>query len=393
MKYTLILSIFCVLLLSACQQTQGLPNIALYPTEDLYLDDVYIKNSDFSVESENEIFALDNEMKAMVKKKLSPIKNTRKKTIKLLEHIFSTENIDLLYENGANVTAREAYHQHTANCMSLTIMAYSLAKEAQLDIYFQEIDIPEYWVRNGKYNMLTGHVNLLVKQKLIPGKTFIFDQSEMEVDFDPFATKSRFPRKIINKNRVIAMYYNNKGAQALINEEYSNAYQYFKAATKKDSTFSTAWGNLGVLYRIDNRDELAKKTYSHALALNDENLTVMGNLAIIYNREKNITLANQIEKVLQKKRNKNPYYHALLGDEAYYKGSLEQALSHYKKAIKMDEKVHEFHFGIAKVYYELAQNDLAKRHLKKAILLNNTRLVENQYIAKLNFLNQLDKDH
>ncbi len=64
------------------------------------------------------------------------------------------------------MTAAQAYHSKSANCMSLTIMAYAMATHAGMNVAFQEVDIPEYWVRNGKYSLLTGHVNLLVKSNV-----------------------------------------------------------------------------------------------------------------------------------------------------------------------------------------------------------------------------------
>lgn len=392
MKHLLLFSTL-LLYLTACQQVQTPVGVNFPATNALYLDQYFISTQMFVIESEADIFALDDEMKAMVKQKLLSVKDSREKTIRLLEHIFNIENIGLNYNSGANITAREAYHQHTANCMSLTIMAYALAKEANLDIYFQEVLIPEYWVRNGKYNMLTGHINLLVKQNSVPGKSVVYGRTDLEVDFDPFTTKSTFPRNIISKSRVIAMYYNNKGAQALVNADYQKAYRYLTASTKKDNSFSIAWGNLGVLYKIINEDEFAKKAYQHALILNQNNATVMGNLAILLTAQGELDAAQVLEETLQKRRYKNPYYHALLADEAFYKENYTQALSHYKKAIKMNSNVHEFHFGIAKTYYKLDRLFAAQKHMRKALKLNKTRMIESQYLAKLNFLKQLGKMH
>jgi Flp pilus assembly protein TadD len=183
------------------------------------------------------------------------------------------------------------------------------------------------------------------------------------------------------------MFYNNKGGQALVNENYIIAYQYFKAATQADKFFSSAWGNLAVLYKQTNHDHIAEATYRHAILLEQDNYTALTNLAILLRKNQAIVEADTIDKKIQAKRNKNPYYHAVLADEAYYKHSYSQALLHYKKAIKLNNKIHELYFGLAKVYYQLNKISAAKKAMKIALRLNKVKSTESQYIAKLNFLN------
>ena len=60
---------------------------------------------------------------------------------------------------------------------------------------------------------------------------------------------------------------------------------------------------------------------------------------------------------------------------------------HYKKAIKLNNKIHELYFGLAKVYYQMNRMPAAKQAIKQALRLNKTKHTERLYIAKLNFLN------
>lgn len=383
--------IWCLILslplLFSCQSSSEHQDYSQVNVNSLYLDQKFTKPTLFEVESGQEIFMLDEEMIALVNTKLKSSYSPTKKAKLLLDHIFSQDNIALSYTSNANVTAREAFHSQTANCMSLTIMAYALAKEAGLNIDFQQVNIPEYWVRNGRYNLLTGHINLLIKAKDNFDKTTIYGSNILQIDFDPYVLKESFSKKVINKNTVLAMFYNNKGGQALVNENYIIAYQYFKAATKADPLFSSAWGNLAVLYKLTHHDQIAESTYRHAILLEKDNYTALANLAILLRKQQEIAEAEAIEHRLQTKRNKNPYYHAVLADEAYYKHNYSQALLHYKKAIKLNNKIHEMYFGLAKVYYQMNKMTAAKKAMKMALRLNKVRLTESLYIAKLNFLN------
>jgi len=383
--------IWCLLLslplLFSCQSISEHLDYSQVKVNSLYIDQKFTKPVLFEVESEQEIFMLDEEMIALVDTKLKSSYSPKKKAKILLDHIFSQDNIALSYTSNANITAREAFHSQTANCMSLTIMAYALAKEAGLNVDFQQVNIPEYWVRNGQYNLLTGHINLLIKTKNNIDRTTIYGSNTLQIDFDPYVLKESFSKKVINKNTVLAMFYNNKGGQALVNENYIIAYQYFKAATKADRLFSSAWGNLAVLYKLTHHDQIAESTYRHAILLKQDNYTALANLAILLRKKEAIEEAKKIEHKLQTKRNKNPYYHAVLADEAYYKHNYPQALLHYKKAIKLNNKIHELYFGLAKVYYQLNKISAAKKAIKMALRLNKVKLTESQYIAKLNFLN------
>lgn len=383
--------IWCLLLslplLFSCQSISEHLDYSQVKVNSLYIDQQFTKPDLFEIESEQEIFMLDEEMIVLVDTKLKSSYSPKKKAKILLDHIFSQDNIALSYTSNANVTAREAFHSQTANCMSLTIMAYALAKEAGLNVDFQQVNVPEYWVRNGQYNLLTGHINLLIKTKNNIDRTTIYGSNTLQIDFDPYVLKESFSKKVINKNTVLAMFYNNKGGQALVNENYIIAYQYFKAATKADRLFSSAWGNLAVLYKLTDHDQIAEATYRHAILLEKNNYTALTNLAILLRKNQAIAEADTIEKKIQAKRNKNPYYHAVLADEAYYKHNYPQALLHYKKAIKLNNKIHELYFGLAKVYYQLNKISAAKKAMKMALRLNRVKSTESQYIAKLNFLN------
>lgn len=357
-----------------------------------YLDEQFVGPASFTVETEEEIFKLDDEMISMVENVVNKGKNAQAKAKRLLKQIFSEEQISMSYASNANLTARETFHSQRANCMSLTIMAYALAKKAELNVEFQQVDVPEYWIRNGQYNLLTGHVNLLIDPNSDSRNHIVYASDKIQIDFDPYAVKPSFPRKIIPKKTVLAMYYNNKGGQALVKGNYNIAYQYFKAATKSDNSFSSAWGNLAVLYRLTHNDREAEKTYRYAVALDHDNLTSLTNLAILLRSQNKNTEADKIDNSVLSKRITNPYYHAVLADEAYYRKDYQEALKHYRKALRINNKLHEIYFGLAKVFYQMDKLYDAERAMRKALSLNEAKTTEHQYIAKLNFL-QAERIH
>jgi tetratricopeptide (TPR) repeat protein len=356
--------------------------------QQLYMDEAFPLFNNVYIESQEEIFALDDEMRAMVNYVLKGVKDQEEKAKLLLTYIFSSNHIAMSYESHANVTAIDAFHGRKANCMSLTIMAYALGKEAGMSLKFQDIDVPEYWVRNGSYQMVMGHVNLLVVKRPVNTLQFEFSREILQIDFDPNAIRQSFKRKVVGKESVTAMFYNNKAAQAMIDKDFNTAYAYLRAATQIAPEFSSAWGNLGILYKMKGFNDLAVNTYKHTLRLSPNDLTALENLSLLFVKLGETAEATQIQRSLHEKRISNPYYHALLADEADYKGKPEKAIKHLKKAIKLQGKLHEFYYDLAKLYYKTEQINLAQSAMKKALKLNKNHSTEVKYNQKLNFLNQ-----
>jgi len=395
MKSWFYVSLLFIPLLFACQNKQDYPisDSLSISNDHLYLDHQFSSENTFAIESMHEVFKLDEEMRAMVQEKLVNNLTASQKARVLLEHLFNEENISLSYEGNANVTATEAYHSKTANCMSLTIMAYALAEEAGMNVSFQEVEVPEYWVRNGQYSLLTGHVNLIVKESDLVNRRIIWGERATQIDFDPFVAKKHFPSHVIKKHTLLAMFYNNKGAEALVNNDFYTAYQYIKSATHTDPQFASAWGNLGILYKLSGHYDMAEKAYRHAVSLKHNNLTSLGNLALLLNKQGRVDEAKPIDDFIHKLRVKNPYYHALLANEAFYNKSYQKSLRHYKKAISLDDEQHEFYFGLAKAYYMQNRLKLAKRAMTKAVALTKAKDTQQQYVAKLNFLKDYETTH
>lgn len=377
--------------LSACQSTLQHTYFDNEQLPPIYIDNEFSGFEDVLVETDEQIFAIEDNIKNVVKNKLAPIRDTREKATALLRHIFSKDKDSFSYQSGANVIASEAYRSKEANCLSLTIMAYTLANESGLNVEFQSVKVPEYWVRNGHLNMLTGHVNLRVVDHQRSGFEMLLEREMIEIDFDPFVAKKIFPKKTIEKNTVIAMFYNNKGANAMVKGDFITAYAYLKSATLVDPDFSAAWGNLSILYRFKGFNTHAVNGYRYAISIDSNNLTAVSNLSLILHKQGEIEEAEKLDLLLIKHRANNPYYYALLGDERYFQGNYNEAISHYRKAIKLDANSHEFYFGLAKVFYKLNQYNKAKRYIKKAIAKNKRPSTENQYLAKLHMLNKINK--
>lgn len=379
MNTRLVLIWLLCFLLSACQSTDE-QNLASPPT--LLNDNLFPSYRLFPVESIDEIFYLGEDAQFFAEKAVHN-KSTLQKNVKgLVKAIFDHSDYGMLYRNSANTTADTTFNNRAANCLSLSIMTYALAEHVGLVATFYEVDIPEYWTRREGYSLLNGHINMRVSMPEVNHVTSI-GGSWADVDFDPQMLRNYFPRKPVSKNKIVSMYYNNKGADALVANSYTRAYSYFRAAATLTPELQQSWVNLGVLYRMVDAYEQAEMTYKHALSLDNENLTAWENLSILYTHQDRGEEAMQITQMVEAKRKNNPFYHYILGEQAFESGNIMAAIQHYRKGLKLDNARHEILFGMAKAYHELGDVSEAQRFLERAVKHSPNQQDKQRYSSKL----------
>ncbi|MBN7819471.1 tetratricopeptide repeat protein [Bowmanella yangjiangensis] len=369
----------------ACTNTPK--STAVYSPQSLLMDENFAGFEKFKVESEHEVFALDDEMMHFAEKVSAGAAEPKVAARQLVRAVFGRADLNLLYANDANTIARDTFHNRAANCLSMSIMTFALAEQAGMQIEFQEVDVPEFWTRRDGYSMLNGHVNLRISPKLSPNSIY-FNPQTVEVDFDPQVASAKLPTRTVTKQRVLAMFYNNKAADALVNNDAKRAYAYSRASVLQDPSLAEAWVNLGVLYRQNGLLDEAERSYQRAIQL-EGSRSAKENLAVIYNltgREKQAAL---IMQELEQQRTNNPYYHFLLGEQEYELAHWRAAIGHYRRAIELNRQQHEFYFGLAKAYYEMGDLALTERYLKLAKRRSVNDHDEHRYQSKLNLLTKL----
>ncbi len=348
-------------------------------------DDLFPDYIDVAIESSQDVFSINKTIKAFVDSNLNRHDDPDKKIKDLASAIFGRTNLNLLYQDDANTVAEETFKNGAANCLSLTILSYAMADYADLGVEFQQIEIPGVWTRKENTTVLNRHVNLKLFQKKEDNIT-LFVRSTFQLDFDSQVSSLHMPGKRISKSKVLALFYNNKGAEALIDKNMTVAYAYFRKALFTDPYLVEALANLGVLYHRAGENKYAEDTYNTALAIKQNDTTVLENLASIYSITDRQKQAENIRARLKEKRKNNPYYYYNLGEIEFENKNWEGAKKHYRKAISLNKKQHIFYFALAKVYFLQGEIKLSKKYI--ALAKKHTPSEEQQllYQNKLNLL-------
>jgi tetratricopeptide (TPR) repeat protein len=375
-------------LLAACWLTacQTAPHIS-QQTGQLFYDEAFADASNITIETQQQVFALDQDGKDYVRATIGGYDDPIEKMETLAHSIFNRLDFNLLYRGDANTIASETFRNRAANCLSLSIMTYALAREAGFGVRFQDIDIPEFWTRRDGISLLNGHVNLQIVPR--SSNTAIYFKTQgYQVDFDPQAIKAHFPKKYISKQLVLAMFYNNKGADALLQHDFDSAFAYFSAALKLEPEFVSGWVNLGFLYRLKGLYAGAERVYSHALNMAPDNLTGWENLAYLYTYTGRADEADVILARVERKRQDNPFYHLDLGEREFDKGNWEIALDHFRRALALNNRHAEIFFALAKTYYQLGEEQRTRHYLKMAKRTAHSLNEKDKYQGKMDLLSR-----
>jgi tetratricopeptide (TPR) repeat protein len=378
------LYVISLLILSACQAVPP----QLVSATSLLHDTGFIDFGKIQVESQQQVFVLDEAAKDFVHSAIDSSQSSTEQIEALVHAIFDRSKLNLLYQSDANTVAMDTFHNQAANCLSMSIMTFSLATEAGFDVDFQKIIIPEIWTRRSGYSLLNGHINLQISPRPQANVYVLYD-SRFQVDFDPQTARRSLPKKLVSQDAVLAMFYNNKGAEALLNKKYIEAYAYFREAVLTDPNFDSAWINLGILYRLTGYYTAAEKAYQYALVLSPDSLTAWENLAYLYAYTKRDGEAKSILARVRHLRDNNAYYHLNLGEAQLEQHNWEQALGHFRKALSLDKNQHEVYFGLARAYLQIGKLQQSKRNLRLAKHKAKNHQDQARYQSKLDVLRHL----
>ncbi len=387
-----ILSIFLLLFLTACQQLPVTQEQQLAGL--LLLQDNEFQPVTTPVESEAQIFALPQTVVEQARQQVLAYQYADERSLALLTFIFGSDGDPLEYVNNATLTATDTYEKKQANCLSLTILAYSLAQQLGFDAYFQDVDVPEYWVTRSGNSMLNGHVNLMIYPTKISSSVqqiVVLRNNGYLIDFDMAPQRAKQQAKRISEQTIVAMFYNNKAADAMMNHQYDLAYHYLKAAIAKAPQLAQNWNNLAVLYRKKELLTQAEQVYLYSLRLEPEHTNTMSNLAMLYELTGRAQEAAVLDAKVAKKRLSNPYFFIMQGNEALERHEADDAIKHFRRSLKLQPHVPEAYFGLARSY--LLKQDLVKAsgYLQTAKRYSDSATEQRRYQYKLDMLNAVAK--
>jgi Flp pilus assembly protein TadD len=277
----------------------------------------------------------------------------------------------------ATRTAAETYETLHGNCLSFTNLFVALAREAGIEIAYQEVDVPPTWTMQGDSFVVSRHVNAVA--------TIRGDPSHV-VDFNMTVFRAAFPRRAISDERAAAHYYSNLGVERLDGDDAQESLGYFLKALAMDRTLPQAWINLGAWYRRRGDLARAEASYLEALRLAPRDHVAMGNLASLHAVAGRHEIAQSYRRRITQYRLRNPYYRYEQAVAALRAGDLRAASRHVRSAIRTEPDDPTFHELLGAVYRAQGRTVDAREAFERALALSDDPSLRTAMRRKLELL-------
>ncbi|WP_313316954.1 tetratricopeptide repeat protein [Stenotrophomonas sp.] len=334
----------------------------------------------------DQVMALPADARALLQEKVVHATNSPEQRLqRLVELVFRPESsgLGLEYDTEATLTVAETWRQRRANCLSFTLLFVALAREAGLDARMQEVGQVVTWYEDQGLIFNAGHVNVGMR---LHGR-------QATLDLDSNVLYDRRGPQPISDARALAHFYNNRGAEQLAQHDTTAARAYLQAALQMDPRFAAAWSNLGVLESRNNDLDAAAKDLETALSINANHAPALHNATKLYQRMGDSARVAQLQQRLQRSQQRDPFYQFLQGTLAEKQGNYALATHYYQHAVRLYGRAHQFHFGLARVYFLSGNNRLAEREMARARDLGGTERWRTVYQSKLDGIRRLEARH
>jgi tetratricopeptide (TPR) repeat protein len=372
-------------LLSACAATPPIPE----------RPDALLTDRLFGAPTERistaDVFTMSDEMKRYLAVDIASQLRTMGPQHGLVEALYRRAQLKLDYDAATTKTASEAFAARSGNCLSLVIMTAALARELKVSVRYQSAYLEETWSRDGTLLFASGHVNVTLGRRIIDAGT-TRDLSPLTIDFLPPEDIHSMRVRDIGEETVLAMYANNRAAEALARGLLDDAYAWAVEALRNDPSFMGGYNTLGVVYLRHGDLVLAERVFDRVLGNDAKNTRALANLAETYKREGRDADASAARTRLASIESFAPFHFFNLGLEAARQSDWLAARDFFAREVARADYYHEFHFWLGVADWQLGDVVQADKHLRLAMDNSTTRGQHDLYAAKLSWLQSHQKE-
>jgi len=382
------LTLAATMLLAACTNLEDRVAHAVPPPDDLFAD------AQFGPASEPidpaHVFDLSPAMRDFIDERIRPhVRSLGGTRDALVYELYSRSGLRIDYDASFTRNAAEAFEARKGNCLALVIMTGAFAHALDLNITYQQVSADEVWSHSNDMYFMSGHVNLLLDRRL-PEVLESHDRYvSFTVDFLPGSEVAGYRVHPISEQTVLAMYLNNRSAEALVRGQLDDAYWRARQSIAIDPSYLSAFNTLGVVYARHGDPVLALRVFNYVLRRQPDNPRVLANEEDALRRLGRGDEADTVHQRLARLEPSPPFYFYNRGRAAMQAGDAQAARDWFRKELARSPDYHEFHFWLALADYALGRLDEARKEmgiaLEDAVTANDREI----YAAKLEKLNSL----
>ncbi len=278
---------------------------------------------------------------------------------RLVEAVANTSLLGVRYETGHTGSAVEVFEERTANCLAFTQMFVGMARELGLAAYFVEVSHVENFEREGDLIVVSDHVAVGFGPR----------HTMRVIDFGQRQEEDDWRVHPISDLTATALFYSNRGAEALRAGRLDEAVAWLEDAVRIDPELTSAWVNLGVSQRRSGRAEAAEASYRRALEIDPRGGSALVNLAVLLRMNGRAGEAEDLLRLAATARNRNPFTYVALGDLSLRYGRLDEAERFYSRARRLGPDEAAPAAALGEVRLRQGERRAAEKLLRRALRL------------------------
>lgn len=333
------------------------------------------------------LFAMSPAMKAFADTEIAGLARLRDPRRALIAALNQKGRLRLEYDSSTTRTAAEAFEARAGNCLSLVLMTAGFARHLGLPVSFQSVLSETAYSRSGQLHLASGHVNLVLGPSMHAPLMQPASQG-LVVDFVPAEDLQGQRTRPLDEATVVAMFLNNRAAEALVDGQLAQAYRHARAALLHAPTFVNAANTLGVVYSRAGQLVWAEAAFRHTLASQPDHVGALGNLVQLLQLSGRLEGVPELQARLHALQPVAPFFNFSRGQAAMQAGRFEEAAAFFDRELRLQPDQDEVHFWAAQARLRLGQAKLAGRHLQRAVEFSRTLGMKDRYNAKLERLRE-----
>jgi tetratricopeptide (TPR) repeat protein len=371
------------LLLSACSTLPSPPR----PAPPALLHDARYPSATVPADRDA-VFELSPAMRAYASAELSAAARLRDPRQALLDALYSQDKLRLRYDAGPTRNAAQAFEARAGNCLSLVIMTAAFARYLGVPVSYQSVQVDDTYSRSGGLMLVSHHVNLVLGWRTPRGVLTGSQNEDMTVDFLPRDELRGQRTQPLGEHTVLAMYFNNRAAEALADGHASETYAWTREALRQDPAFLPAVNTLAVLYMRDGHLAEAQAALQHVLDQAPLSTSTLSNLALLLDRRGDTAQALAVRQRLARLQPDSPYLLFDQGEQAMARGEYAQAREFFRRELRRQPDQPDVLFAAALAEWRLGAAQHAIELLQEAVANSRSASARDLYAGKLAWLRE-----
>ncbi|MBV8664986.1 MAG: hypothetical protein JO269_00755 [Burkholderiaceae bacterium] len=329
------------------------------------------------------IFTVSDEMRHYLDDEIAHKIYPDGKIFALINGLYHDSHLKFSYDATKTLDAADTFHAQAGNCLSLTIMTAAYAKQMHLPVQFHSVLNGEIWDRNQNIDFLIGHVNLTVGAGGHAHAAAPESEAARIIDFVAGENLHNEWMEDIGEDVIVAMYLNNRAAEALTHGDLNNAYWWVRAAIQEAPTYMGAYNTLGVVYMRHQNPAQAELVLQRVLNHEPDNVLALSNQVQVLKTLGRGEEAQVLNRHLRELQPYPPFYFFNRGLTAMHDGDFQAARNEFTKEVNRASYNHQFHFWLALANYYLGNLSETRRQLSIAMENSPNSQQHDLYAAKL----------